>query len=387
MTTLLELSAQIKKVIEIFNRHPELYQQEGIARISPTQRQLEEFTPLLRYRTIDELLISDAAQTDSFGYLMMGALKKGLKEAVIFEVSPEAILALTTGLFSEEDIDKITAFLYFQEQLATSDNINDILTAQIIHDFLHIAVNIQSQSAFNKMDAENCGRMFGVNLANLLRIDPRVGLALNGVVRELITGPQFSKPFLFDERMRACLERRQIHLSDMTAEMNAQVDLQSSSILDASNMLMMKPLDNILPEKKKKKIKKPQRRHSEAEIKVACSLDQIAKLKSVITTLQLEQVGLSTLLYGGEPSSEPGVTSPLLSPRSPRVIPSPRELIHAGPGARLLQRSQPIEIVSPREENSQHRNRSTSYSPRSTPLSEQTSPRFPPPVFRNNTNG
>ncbi|MFO1258054.1 MAG: hypothetical protein U1E78_06570 [Gammaproteobacteria bacterium] len=402
MTTLLELSAQITKVIEIFNRRPKLYEREGIARVSPAHREIDEFAPLLKHRKTDELLTLETAQSTSFAFLLMGALKKGLKEAVICEVSSELITALTRELSVAPDNEQINTFLSFIEQLAASENINDILSAQIIHDFLHIAVNIQSCSELNKMDAENCGRMFGVNLANFLRIDPSLGLILNGVVRELITGPKFSKPFLFDDRMRMCFERRQVHLSKMTAEILSQVNLQSSTILDASDGLMSKQSCEEPLDKKTKKAKKQQRRHSEAEVKVISSFEQITRLKSVITTLTFEQKALDALLNDGELT-----IPPLVSPRSPRVTPSPRELIQAGPGANL-QRAQPLEIISSRE-NFKHRNRSTSYSPRSTLPSgpglsllhllhsvpsapsvlistqeaDQTPSQFTPPVFRN----
>lgn len=423
MTTLLELSAQMIKVIEIFNRRPELYQREGIGRISPAQRHVDEFMPLLRHRKIDELLASDAAQTDSFAFLLIAALKKDLKEALVLEVSPESILRLTEGLFAENLDDHMISFLAFSKRLAASENINDILAAQIIHDLLHIASNIQSKSEFNRMDAENCGRTFGVSIANFLRIDPSVGLALNGIVRELIRDPQFSKSFSFDERMRVCLERRQTHLSNMTAEMVSQVNLRRSSILDASESLMMKPSPSQLSEKKDKKTTKTKRRHSEAEIRVASSFEQISKLKGVITTLQLEQWALHSLLHGS--GSDYESTPPMISPRNPNVIPSPRDLIKAGPGAirpDSPRSSVPIHIPSPLDVHSQEvqkerRIRSSSYSPHSTPpsvpglgllhqlqlhtssdpnvlaikpidkvtaeIEDQKFPQFPPPVFRN----
>jgi hypothetical protein len=363
MTNLFEFSKQLKKTIAIFQSNPTYYDTDGITRISAPKSKTDPFSAILSCHSIEQILMQPEAQDDDFPYLLIGVLKLSFATSTVSTDSLSKVAGLEAVLKDDAIEHKTECFLEFYDALKVSDSIEDILLAQIIHDFIHIAYNILLHKDVNQMTARNCGITFAANIANLLKIDPTLGLTLNGVVTTLIEGPLFSDPFVFDGRMRDCLMVRQHQLSLMVADMALQADKATQSFSLLNDSIAPTDVSEVRSKVKHKEKAELKRRFSKSETDAISILEKIDALKRVMTAYEFEQAQLGSVLEGGLDAHKPA-GSVLISPRdsshSPRASGSPRRFIPAGSNSSIGGSSS---------------SSSSNVSNVSTPI------HFPPPVF------
>lgn len=381
MTNLFEFSKQLKKTIAIFQSNPTYYDADGITRISAPKSKTDPFSAILSCHSIEQILMQPEAQDDDFPYLLIGVIKLSFATSTVSTDSLSKVTELGVALADDAIEHKTECFLEFVNALKGSDSIEDILLAQIIHDFIHIAYNILLHKDVNQMTARNCGITFAANIANLLKIDPTLGLTLNGVVTTLIEGPLFSDPFVFDGRMRDCLMARQHQLSLMVADMALQADKATQSFSLLNDSIASTDVSDVRTKVKHKEKTELKRRFSKSETDAISILEKIDSLKRVMTAYEFEQAQLGSVLEGGLDEHKPA-GSILISPRdsshSPRASGSPRRFIPAGSNSSIggsssssdvSNVSTPIHFPPPVFDLTtigRNRNRSNSYTPMSS---------------------